>query len=349
MPAVTNGTAFDHAGSVLRHRGPLRPVQLAPAGPASGWHASANGLLVNPRPFEWRRRSLLTLGVECVDGGRRCVNKQLVMVSDLDRNESVLLVPPSNTTRPRDPTRHVDAGCSILHDEKNWSPLVLGRKQGEQQLLFVYQHAPLQVLLFSTPGGSLLNGTLAWAYQAPPGSRSSSACRDVRGGSAYLHWRGAYHVALGHVQCGVLTERGCRMAQWDSEVRHCAVGQRTPRPWNHTCSRAYRTVLTVLDTARWELSCSPRLTFTPPPFWQCTQGWRGKWDVQYVHSLERAPDGKSMLVGMEFENRCPAMSRIGMADFGLLIEATLADALEPDVKSNEPLIKVSAKVSRWAF
>ena len=139
------------------------------------------------------------------------------------------------------------------------------------------------------------------------------------------------------------------MAQWDSEARHCAAHQRTPREWAHTCSRAYRTVLTVLDTARWQLSCSPRLTFTPPPFWQCTQGWRGKWDVQYVHSLERAPDGKSMLVGMEFENRCPAMSRIGMADFGLLVDATLAGALEPDVESDEPPINASRWVSRVAF
>ena len=71
--------------------------------------------------------------------------------------------------------------------------------------------------------------------------------------------------------------------------------------------------------------------------------------MQYVHSLERAPDGKSMLVGMEFENRCPAMSRIDMADFGLLVDATLAGALEPDVVSDESAINVSAKVSRWAF
>ena len=54
-------------------------------------------------------------------------------------------------------------------------------------------------------------------------------------------------------------------------------------------------------------------------------------------------------MGMEFENRCPAMSRIGIADFGLLVDATLAGALEPDVVSDEPAIKVSAKVSRWAF
>ena len=336
-----------HAGSVLRHHGPVSPVQLAPAGLASGWRVS--GLPNNPRPFVWRGRSLLTIGVECEDRSKQCKTKALVMVSDLDRNESMLLVPPSNSTRPRDPTRYMDAKCSILHDEKNWSPLVLGREGTEQQLLFVYQHAPLQVVRLPTADGSLHGSKPVWAYQAPPGAHSSAACRDVRGGSAYLHWRGPYHVALGHVQCGVLTERGCNMAQWDSEARHCAAHQRTPREWAHTCSRAYRTVLTVLDTARWQLSCSPRLTFTPPPFWQCTQGWRGKWDVQYVHSLERAPDGKSMLVGMEFENRCPAMSRIGMADFGLLVDATLADALEPDVESDEPPINVSKQVSRWAF
>ena len=68
-----------------------------------------------------------------------------------------------------------------------------------------------------------------------------------------------------------------------------------------------------------------------------------------MHSLERAPDGKSMLVGMEFENRCPAMSRIDMADFGLLVDATLEGALEPDVESDEPPTNVSKQVSRWAF
>ena len=335
------------AGSVLSHHGPVSPVDLAPARSASSWRVV--GPVNNPRPFEWLGRSLLTIGVECEDRSKKCKNKALVMVTDLDRNESTLLVPPSNSTRPRDPTRYVDASCSILHDKKNWSPLVLGREGGEQQLLFVYQHAPLQVVRLPTPDGSLHGGVPTWAYQEPPGAQSSAACRDVRGGSAYLHWRGPYHVALGHVQCGVLTERGCRMARWDSEARHCAAHQRTPSDWTHTCSRAYRTVLTVLDTARWRLVCSPRLTFTLPPFWQCTRGWRGKWDVQYVHSLERAPDGKSMLVGMEFENRCPAMSRIDMADFGLLVDATLEGALEPDVESDEPPINVSKQVSRWAF
>ena len=179
-----------HAGSVLRHHGPVSPVQLAPAGLASGWRVS--GLPNNPRPFVWRGRSLLTIGVECEDRSKQCKNKALVMVSDLDRNESTLLLPPSNSTRPRDPTRHIDAKCSILHDEKNWSPLVLSREGSEQQLFFVYQHVPLQVLRLATPDGSLRGGKSTWAYQASPGAHSSAACRDVRGGSAYLHWRGPY-------------------------------------------------------------------------------------------------------------------------------------------------------------
>ena len=119
--------------------------------------------------------------------------------------------------------------------------------------------------------------------------------------------------------------------------------------WNHSCSRAYRSVLTVLDTSKWELSCSPRLTFRPPPFWQCEQGWRGKWDVQYVHSLVRAQDGQHMLVGMEFNNRCPSVIRVPMSDFTSLVEATLAGAMTPDVVSNAPKYKVGPMTARWAY
>ena len=159
-----------HAGSVLSHHGPVSPVELAPARSASSWRVV--GPANNPRPFEWLGRSLLTIGVECEDRSKKCKNKALVMVTDLDRNESTLLVPPSNSTRPRDPTRYVDASCSILHDEKNWSPLVLGREGSEQQLLFVYQHAPLQVVRLPTPDGSLHGGVPTWAYQEPPGAHS---------------------------------------------------------------------------------------------------------------------------------------------------------------------------------
>ena len=155
--------------------------------------------------------------------------------------------------------------------------------------------------------------------------------------------------ARAQVQCGVITDKGCRMEWWDTRPGHCAMHQLTPRDWNYSCSRAYRTVLTVLDTSRWRLACSPRLTFSPPAgFWQCNQGFRGKWDVQYVHSLARGPDG-TMLVGMEFENRCPALIRLGVDAFGALVDATLSGALPADVVSDVPPLRLSKSASRWAY
>ena len=71
--------------------------------------------------------------------------------------------------------------------------------------------------------------------------------------------------------------------------------------------------------------------------------------MQYVHSLARSADGEQMLVGMEFENRCPAVIRVPRDDFDTLVEATLAGGLEPDRFSNAPPIKVDAKTSRWAY
>ena len=206
------------------------------------------------------------------------------------------------------------------------------------------------MLRFRAPeAGSLRNGSVSWAHQDPPNASSAAACHGVRGGSQYIHWRGYLYVALGHVNCGVLTDVGCRMPYWDSDRAHCNAHRRTPTSWNYSCSRAYRTVITVLDTYKWQLTCSPRIRFAPPPFWQCNAGWRGKWDVQYVHSLQRSADAEHMLVGMEFENRCPALSRISMGDFDALVEGTLAGELDEDVKSNVPLLKVSPSVSRWAF
>ena len=89
--------------------------------------------------------------------------------------------------------------------------------------------------------------------------------------------------------------------------------------------RAYRTVLTVLDTSTWQVACSPPITFSPPPeHWQCTQGWRGKWDVQYVHSLVLSEDGAHAYAGVEFENRCPALVRMSVLELSALVDATLA-------------------------
>ena len=105
----------------------------------------------------------------------------------------------------------------------------------------------------------------------------------------------------------------------------------------------------MLDTSSWELYCSPRLHFTPPPYWQCTQGWRGKWDVQYVHSLTRSEDHAHMLVGMEFENRCPAVIPLPMDDFSALVEATLGEQLTPDPVSDARQVVVDARTSRIAF
>ena len=275
-----------------------------------------------------------------------------MLISDIEQRESVVLLPPLNTTRPKDSMRRDDHACPILTDEKNWAPLVQGQNHApeKQVLLFVYQHVPLQVLRFDAPNAtSLQGGALSWMYKAPSNAGSPTACLDVRGGTQYLHWRAHLYVALGHVHCGVITDVGCRMPYWDSDSGHCNSYRRTPMSWNHSCSRAYRTVLTVLDTSTWQLTCSPRLRFAPPPFLQCTRGWRGKWDVQYVLSLQRSSDGEHMLVGMEFENRCPTVSRISMPDFDALVEATLTNQLKEDVQSNEPKIQVSAHVSRWAF
>ena len=106
--------------------------------------------------------------------------------------------------------------------------------------------------------------------------------------------------------------------------------------------------MTVLDTQRWKLFCSPRLSFAPPPFWQYTHGWRGKWDVQYVHSLATSPSG-DLLVGMEFENRCPTMVRVRRIDFETLVDATIAGAFAPDPDFDEDPIKLSERESRLAF
>lgn len=78
----------------------------------------------------------------------------------------------------------------------------------------------------------------------------------------------------------------------------------------------------MLDTSRWELSCGPPLTFQPPPYPECTAGWRGK-DVQYPHSLGFSADGRHALAGVEFEDRCPGVARIPLLEFAALVDATL--------------------------
>jgi len=172
----------------------------------------------------------------------------------------------------------------------------------------------------------------------PDGSAlASPSCASVRGGSAYMPWglpggrRARYQVALGHAVCDA---PNCTGLGWYSRDDHCSGYCPTPRllpslgksnarvsSSKTSCSRLYRSVLTVLDTQTWRLRCSSPLTFEPPPFWQCTQGWRGKWDVQYVHSLVIVND--SVLVGVEFENRCPAVARVALAEFEVLIYDTL--------------------------
>lgn len=336
-----------HDGIVLKHRGPVQELSIPTGTGASRDDSGSWSLLAspvtNPRPFKWRGRALVTTNGIAKNALRKCQH-DLVIVSDLERNESLVLVPPNGTTRPMDPTRRMDQACPVQRDEKNWSPLVLK----DQRLLFVYQHEPLQVVQVNAPNPtSVLDGRVDWVYRAPDDASIPSACRGVRGGSPYVHWEGSYYVALGHVQCGVLTERGCRMWSWRSDPHHCDRHRRTPPSWNHSCSRAYRTVVTVLDTKSWDLFCSPRLSFAPPPLWQCTQGWRGKWDVQYVHSL--VPSGSYMFVGMEFENRCPTVIRVERSDFATLVDATIAGALAPDPELHEETIKVSPQVSRWAF
>ena len=119
-----------------------------------------------------------------------------------------------------------------------------------------------------------------------------------------------------------------------SDPRHCEAHQHSwrtiPKPYagfNHTCERAYRSVLTVLDTAAWTIACSAPIAFAPPEgFWQCVQGWRGKWDVQYVHALVLSEDGAHAFVGVEFENRCPAVVRVGLLELAALVDATLDGA-----------------------
>ena len=310
----------------------------------------------DPRGFEWRGRPQLVASSGCVHRGGGLYNvcnynyrPTLMAMFDFTRQppESVVLLPPIDAERPDDKLRINHKSCPIAHDEKNWSPLVLHGK-----VHFVYQHAPLQILRMdgAADGPYQLQSQMAWAFKAPKNATSNHQCRDVRGGSSYMHWRGAYYVSLGHVHCGVLTDEGCRMENWDVDPHHCEIQRKTPRSWTHSCSRAYRTVITVLNTATWELACSPRLTFKPPPdFWQCTYGWRGKWDVQYVHSLERTTDGSEVLIGMEFENRCPSLLRLDTHKFDVLVNATLAGTLEPDVISTEPPLKVSPTISRWAF
>ena len=56
-----------------------------------------------------------------------------------------------------------------------------------------------------------------------------------------------------------------------------------------------------------------------------------------------------MLIGVEFQNRCPAVVRLAMSDFGALVDATLGGYLQPDAVGDEPPPKVDAKTARWAF
>ena len=338
------------SGTVLKHRNPLRPWTVArPLSIPDGWQKPwpENGLvdLNDPRGIMWNGKALVVFNGPFTHSGCNA-DKTLVVATLFGENETVVLLPPSQAIRPSDALRRVDHGCPIEHDEKNWSPLVV-----HGRLLFVYQHNPLQIVKLPTGDDTsrLIGGRVAWEFKQSSSVSSSSPCSNVRGGTPYTHWRGPYHVALGHVHCGVITDVGCRMEEWGVGASSCSRHRRTPMSWNHSCSRAYRSVLTVLDTSKWELSCSPRLTFRPPPFWQCEQGWRGKWDVQYVHSLVRAQDGQHMLVGMEFNNRCPSVIRVPMSDFTSLVEATLAGAMTPDVVSNAPKYKVGPMTARWAY
>ena len=274
----------------------------------------------DPRAFMWQRRAYVICWSQTKfsDPGRKCTPKDLPLVQCLDNDEAVLLGPPEGAVKTKDPLRTSDFACPIHDSEKNWSPLVVGGA-----LHFVYSHDPvLQVLrLRSTEG--LSDGGLTWVHKASEPSVES--CKGVRGGSPYVPWGNGYQVALAHVICSwEHTGSDECFAHHHSDAEHCAAHRTKETAWrNGSCTRLFRTVLTVLVPDRWELHCSEPLVFKPPPIAPCMEGWRGKMDVQYAHSLTFSQDGSQVYMGIEFENRCPSVIRLSRLEFAALVDETL--------------------------
>ena len=274
----------------------------------------------DPRAFMWQGKAYVICWSKTTfwDPGRKCAPKDLPLVQCLDNDEAVLLAPPEGAVKTKDPLRTLDLTCPIHDSEKNWSPLVVS-----DALHFVYSHDPvLQVLRLGSTTG-LGDGGLTWVHKAQ--EPSIEPCRGVRGGSPYVPWGNGYQVALAHVICSwEHTGSDACFAHHDSDAEHCAAHRAKETAWrNGSCTRLFRTVLTVLVPDRWELHCSEPLVFKPPPIAACMEGWRGKMDVQYAHSLTFSQDGSQVYMGIEFENRCPSLIRLSRLEFAALVDETL--------------------------
>lgn len=216
----------------------------------------------------------------------------------------------------------------------SWAPF-----ERDNGVYFAYEHTPrFRVLRAVDLVRDLLGGVIRTTWVTTPrmaknscgAFNGSSIDAEIHGGTPFSLWRWPLYVSMANARMrfdGGMPATNDRHAEYLKGLSEEILQRPDHGEGPADLPYVHKPVLAVLNVESWEIYCSLPEPFKLHPPGEpapsiCREQQRST-SVQYAQSLVFPWDGQGVLLGVEFQEQCPAVAQVPLIQFAAAVDATV--------------------------